>query len=115
MGKREDAVQAIQEYGRFLKRKMKMARILGICSCVLCILCMVGHYLKFSLLENELMTCLVLTYCIANIFSANSNLQFVKSGNAWQRVNGILSIIVYLCSIALVIVSFATGEFVFSF
>ena len=115
MGKREDAVKAVQDYGRFLKRKLKMARVLGICSCVMCILCMVGYYFKFSLLANEMMTCLVLTYFIANIFSANSNLQFVKSGNAWQRVNGILSIIIYLCSIALSIIAFVTGEFVFNF
>lgn len=97
----------VQDYAGFLKRRMMMSRILGIFTCLLGIACIVLFYLK---IVNDWMCLVVLAYCMANCFSLNSNLQGVKVGNPWQRVNSICAIILYLFVVFLISYGFASGE-----
>lgn len=102
----------VEDYSGFLKRRMMLSRILGVVTCLAGITCLVLFYLK---IVNEWMCLVVLTYCMANCFSLNSNLQGVKVGNAWQRVNMISSFILYFFVVFLISYGFASGNLGFQF
>lgn len=97
----------IQDYSGFLKRKMIMSRIMGVISCLIGITCLILYYFK---VVNEWMCLIILTYCMANCFMLNSNLQGIKVGNPWQRVNAYCSIFFYLFVVFLISYGFASGN-----
>lgn len=97
----------VQDYAGFLKRKLMISRVLGIFTSLLGIACLFLYYFK---IVNDWMCIVVLTYCMGNCFSFNSHLQGVKVGNPWQRINSILSFILYLFVIFLISYGFASGN-----
>ena len=104
---------SVSEYGKYLKRKMMMARIFGIAGCLLGLLCIVLYGLqRGGIIEeaiNDWMLLVMLTYCMANAFTYNSGLQGAKSNNPWQRVNALSAIFFYLFVIFLLAYGIASG------
>ena len=104
---------SVAEYGRYLKRKMMMARIFGIAGCLLGIVCIILYGLQKGnfLIEiiNDWMLLVMLTYCMATAFTYNSGLQGVKAKNPWQRINAVCAIFFYLFVIFLLSYGIYTG------
>lgn len=96
-----------QNYAAFLRRKMIMSRIIGIFACLIAIAAIVLLYFRFV---TEWLCIIVIGYAMATIFSNNSFLQGVKTGNPWQRINMMCAIFFYVAVIALIVYGFATGE-----
>lgn len=97
----------IQQYNKYLCRRMMISRIIGILACMLGIASLILMYFgKVS----EWMCIIMLTYAMATSFSSNSFLQNIKSANAWHRLNTVCSVIFYIFVIALIIYGFITGE-----
>lgn len=102
----------MQEYNGYLKRRLMLSRILGIITCLVGITCLVLYYFK---IVNEWMCLVVLTYCMANCFTLNSQLQGVRVGNPWQRINAICAMFFYLFVVFLISYGFASGNLVVRF
>ena len=96
-----------QNYAAFLKRKMIMSRIIGILACLMAIAAIILMYYK---MVSEWMCTIVIGYAMATIFSNNSFLQGVKTGNPWQRINLICAVFFYIVVIGLIIYGFTTGQ-----
>ena len=98
---------SVQEYADYLKRKLMMSRVVGLIVCLLGIACIALYYVK---IVNGWLCLITLAYCMANTFSLNSQLQGIKTGNPWQRINAICSIFFYLFVVFLISYGFASGE-----
>lgn len=104
--------QQVADYSAYLKRKMMLSRILGILTCLFGFACIVLYYFK---LVNDWMCLVVLAYCMGNAFSFNSNLQGVKIGNPWARLNAICSFAMYLLVVFLISYGFVSGNLTVKF
>ncbi len=96
-----------KQYAAFLRRKMIMSRIVGIMACLLAIATMILMYFK---MVSEWISIIVICYAMATIFSNNSFLQGIKTGNAWQRINMACAIFFYVAIIALIVYGFISGQ-----
>lgn len=102
--------QKMDDYSRVLKRRMVLARFMGIMGCCVGIACIV-LYAYFHNEEQWQWLCLTLmAYSLGTIFMQNCNLQAVKVGNPWQRVNGICAMLMYALDIAIITYALATGK-----
>lgn len=110
---------SVPEYGKYLKRRMMMARILGIVGCVEGIICMIIFILQKTKVMGEVindwMCLIILTFCMAQAFTLNSGLQWVKLGNPWQKINSICAIFFYLFVVFLISYGFASGNMTLKF
>ena len=104
---------SVADYGKYLKRKMMMARIFGIFGCLLGLVCITLYGLqKGNIVEeviNDWMLLVMLTYCMATAFTYNSGLQGIKAKNPWQRVNAACAIFFFLFVIFLLAYGIAIG------
>lgn len=105
--KKKDDRNALQKDAAQMRRKMISSRVIGIFCCLLAIACIAVYYFKVI---NEWLCIVILTYCMGTIFTSNSFIQDVKVGNPWQRINGIVSVILYLLVAALIVYGFVTGN-----
>ncbi len=96
----------MNDYTKHLKNKMMLARIFGILACLVAI---AGIVLKYLEIINAWLCIISIAYALGTIFGFNSNLQDIKVGNPWQRINGICSLLMYAFVIFLIIYGFATG------
>lgn len=94
-------------YTKHLKHKMMMARILGIMACLVAI---VGLVLKYFEIINEWMCIITISYAMGTIFAFNSNLQDIKVGNPWHRINAICAILFFAFVIFLIVYGFISGQ-----
>ena len=102
----------MQSLSAYLKRKLSMARILGIFSCLLCI----GALILICIdAVNQWLPVIAIAYSLATIFASNSFLQDVKIGNPWQRINMICAIFFYVAVLFLIIYGFVAGELTLQF
>lgn len=101
-----------QREASYLKVKMMTRRIVGILACLVAIACVAIYYLRVI---NEWLCIIVIVYCLANIFSANSFLQDIKVGNPWHRINGITAIAFYIMVVALIAYGFISKQLVLQF
>lgn len=90
----------------YLKRKMMFARILGI---IACLVALAGIVLRYLNLFNTWLCLILISYCLGIIFTFNSNLQNVKVGNPWQRINSICAVVMYMLVAFLIIYGFVEG------
>ena len=97
----------MQERAAYLKRKMRMSRMIGIMCCLLAIAAIVTYYLKTM---NEWISVIIIAYSAATIFTANSFIQDIRVGNPWQRVNAVCAILIYLLTVFLIVWGFVYGE-----
>jgi hypothetical protein len=86
-----------------------MSRTVGILSSLLGLASIVAYFLKFEYV-GEWMLMIIITYCMAAVFSSNSFLQDIKVGNPWQRINAICSIFFFICVIFLIVYGFISGQ-----
>ncbi len=96
----------------YLKRKMMFARIFGILTCLIAI---AGIVLKYLAIIDEWLCIMSIAYCLGMIFTYNSNLQNVKVGNPWQRINSICAILMYILVVFIIVYGFTSGELVVQF
>lgn len=105
---------SIQDWGKYLKRKMMISRIMGILGCLIGVACIIIFALQkakvMNVLINDWMCLITLTYSMALAFTLNSGLQGVKVGNPWQRVNAICAVFFYLFVVFLISYGFASGN-----
>ncbi len=97
----------MQELSAYLKRKMMISRIFGIFACLVAI---TGLVLKFLELLDDWLCLMMIVYSLGTIFALNGNLQDIKVGNPWQRINFACSVIMYLFVIFIIIYGFCIGE-----
>lgn len=105
---------SIEEYGKYLKRKLMLSRILGIIGCLVGLVCLLVYTLQKAHIINDLISdwllLIILTYTMAAAFTFNSGLQGIKVGNPWQRVNTICAIFFYFFVVFLIAYGFASGN-----
>ena len=103
-----------EEYGQFMKRKLKTTRLMGLFTCIVGLTCMILFgFQKSNLIEtlfSDWMLLIMLTYTMAAAFTLNSGLQGVRTGNPWSRLNAIFAIVFYLFVVTLISYGFATGN-----
>ena len=97
----------MNRYPKYLKRKMMTARIIGIIACLATI---AGIVLKYFDIINEWLCIISISYSLGVIFSYNSNLQDIKVGNPWQRINAICAILIFAFVLFLVVYGFVSGQ-----
>lgn len=96
----------------YLRRKMMISRIFGIFACLVAI---AGLVLKLLEVIDEWLCLLLIVYSLGTIFSLNGNLQDIKVGNPWQRVNFACAILMYLFVVFIIIYGFCVGELTVNF
>lgn len=105
---------SVEEFGKYLKRKMVMSRILGILGCLMGLLSLVLYALQRANMISEVISdwllLILLTYSMAIAFTFNSGLQGIKVGNPWQRINAFCAIFFYLLVVFLIAYGFASGN-----
>lgn len=97
----------MNEYTKHLKHKMMMARILGIMACIAII---AGLILKLLAIIDEWLCIISIAYSMGVVFAFNSNLQDIKIGNPWQRINAACSLFLFASVIFLIVYGFVSGE-----
>ena len=97
----------MQELNAYLKRKMMISRIFGIFACLVAI---TGLVLKFLEIVDDWLCLMMIVYSLGTIFALNGNLQDIKVGNPWQRINFACSVIMYLFVVFIIIYGFCTVE-----
>ena len=110
---------SVEEFGKYLKRKMLMSRIMGLMGCLVGVISLILYALQSSHIINTVlsdwMLLITLTYSMATAFSFNSGLQGIKAGNPWQRLNMICAIFFYLLVVFLIAYGFASGNLYINF
>lgn len=110
---------SVDGYGKYLRRKLMISRLIGILGCLVGIVSLVLYALQKANIVHELITdwllLIVLAYSMAVAFTTNSGLQGVKVGNPWQRINMICAVIFYFFVIFLIAYGFASGNLVLQF
>ena len=101
--KKEKVMNGLNAY---LKRKMMFARILGILACLVALTGIVIRYLN---LFNSWLCLILISYCLGIIFTFNSNLQNLRVGNPWQKINSFCAVIMYILVAFLIIYGFIEG------
>ncbi len=96
----------------YLRRKMMISRIFGIFACLVAI---TGLVLKLLEVIDEWLCLLLIVYSLGTIFSLNGNLQDIKVGNPWQRINFACAILMYLFVVFIIIYGFCVGELTVNF
>ncbi len=96
----------------YLRRKMMISRIFGIFACLVAI---TGLVLKLLEVIDEWLCLLLIVYSLGTIFSLNGNLQDIKVGNPWQRINFACAIFMYLFVVFIIIYGFCVGELTVNF
>ena len=110
--KKKLKLNVVKKEAKYLKSKMMRSRLIGIITCIFALIAISVFFFK---LINEWLCIIVLTYCLGNIFSANSFIQDIKVGNPWQRLNGIISIIFYVLTVGLIVYAFVTKNLTLQF
>ena len=114
----------MQGYNAFLKRKMMISRIFGIFACLVAItglvlkflnLVITGLVLKFLNLVDDWLCLMMIVYSLGTIFALNGNLQDIKVGNPWQRINFACSVLMYLFVVFIIIYGFCTKQLTIQF
>ena len=72
----------VQQWGKFLKRKLIYSKLLGVTYCLICALAMVGLYFDFL---NDYMCMIMIFFSIAAIFIANSSIQGIRYSKNGKR------------------------------
>lgn len=104
--------QKMNDYAKVLKRRLITSRLIGILGCLIGLACIV-LYAYFHGQTQWQWTCLVLLgYSLGTIFMQNCNLQAVKNGNPWERVNGICAILMFLLDIFILSYAMASGNLI---
>lgn len=110
---------SVEEFGKYLKRKMVISRICGIMGCLIGIISLVVYALQkaniIGVLINDWMLLITLTYSMGVAFTFNSGLQGIKVGNPWQRINTIIAMFFYFFVVFLIAYGFASGNLVIKF
>ena len=110
---------SVNEYGKYLKRKMVISRVMGILGCLIGLACIAVYILqRFSIIThilNDWMLLVMVTYTMAMAFTVNSGLQGIKVGNPWQRINTIFAMFFYLFVVFLISYGFASGNLTLKF
>lgn len=110
---------SVEEFGKYLKRKMMMLRIIGIIGCLAGVACLVVYALQKSNIIGEVISDWLLliniTYSMGVAFTSNSGLQGIKIGNPWQRLNAICAIFFYFLVVFLIGYGFASGNLYIKF
>ncbi|MBE7074197.1 MAG: hypothetical protein E7379_03815 [Clostridiales bacterium] len=97
----------VQEWGRYMKSKMRFARFMGFLFCLVVLGALALLY--FEMLDRW--TCMILLcFSMATIFMSNSYLQGIKVGKRWQVVNLILAFVFYIAVITLVTLAIVEGS-----
>ena len=96
----------MDDYVAYLKRRMMVARLMGILACLVAI---AGILLKYFNLINEWLCIISIAYAMGTIFASNSNLQDIRVGNPWQGVNALAAALLYVFVIFLIAYGFAEG------
>ena len=103
-----------QEYGQYMKRKLKTTRLMGLFTCIVGLTCLILFgFQKSGFIEtlfSDWMLLVMLTYAMAAAFTLNSGLQGVRTGNPWARLNAIIAIGFFLLVVTLISYGFATGN-----
>ena len=99
---------SMNDYVKHLKRKVMFSRITGIFACLVAI---AGLVLKLLGVVADWWCIIMIAYAIATIFLLNANIQDIRVGNPWQRINTICSLIMFLFVIFLLVYGFTSGQF----
>lgn len=100
----------VQNVGKYLKRKMVYARLMGLGFCLLC----AGALALLALqMTDHNTTILLICFCMAGLFMSNGNLQSVKNGRKMYVVNMLLACLFFLAVIAFTVLSFTSGQMTF--
>ena len=92
----------VQKWGDYLKRRLKMSRVMGILYCILCALSIVGLYFEEYLpFMNGFMCAMMIFFSIGGIFLQNATLQDIKRGKKHQIINIVFSIICFTIVVVL--------------
>ena len=104
--------QRMNDYSKVLKKRLIVSRLIGILACLVGIACIV-LFAYFHEQTNWQWLCLILmAYSLGTIFMQNCNLQAIKVGNPWQRVNGACAILMYILDIIILVYALSTGKVV---
>ena len=110
---------SVEEFGKYLQRKMMLSRIIGIIGCLVGITSLVVYALQSSNIIGEVisdwMLLIMITYSMGVAFTSNSGLQGIKVGNPWQRLNAICAIFFYFMVVFLIGYGFASGNLYIKF
>lgn len=97
----------MNDYAKHLRNKMMMSRLLGILACLIAI---AGIVLRFLEILSPWLCIISIAYAMAIIFGFNSNLQDIRVGNPWQRINALLAVLMFALVIFLIVYGFVSGE-----
>lgn len=101
--------EKMNDYSKVLKKRMIWARLIGILGCAIAIACIVLYAYHHGETQWQWLCLILMTYSLGTIFLQNCNLQTVKVGNPWQRVNGICSVLLYAVDVAIITYALSTG------
>ena len=110
---------SLPEYSKYLKRRLKITRLMGLFTCIVGLVCIILFGLQRTNLIRTLfadwMLVIIITYTMAAAFTLNSGLQGIKTGNPWARINASCAIFFYMCVVTLISYGFASGNLTIQF
>lgn len=101
--------EKMKDYSKVLKRRMIMARLIGILGCGVAIASLVFYAKYHDELQWKWICIILMMYSLGTIFLQNCNLQTIKVGNPWQRINAICAILLYLADVAIIVYAIVCG------
>lgn len=104
--------QRFDAYSRTLKKRLVVSRLVGILACLVGIACIVLFALYHKETQWQWLCLIMLAYSLGTIFMQNCNLQAIKNGNPWQRINGFCSLMLYALDIFILVYSLVKGYIV---
>lgn len=102
----------IQGYSKSLKKRMIVSRLFGIFGCCVGIASIVLYSFYKETTHWQWLCLIMMTYSLGMIFMQNCNLQAVKVGNPWQRVNGLCAILLFALDVMLITYALTTGKII---
>lgn len=94
--------EKMKDYSKVLKKRMIMARLIGILGCAVAITCIVLYAQHHDQTQWQWLCLILMTYSLGTIFLQNCNLQTIKVGNPWQRVNAVCAVLLYAVDVVLI-------------
>lgn len=104
--------EQMQEYTKALKRRLVLSRLIGILGCLVGIACIIFYAFFRGDVQWQWLCLIMMVYSLGMIFMQNCNLQAVKVGNPWQRVNGICSILLFALDVSLITYALCVGKII---
>lgn len=101
--------EQINDYSKVLKKRMITARLVGILGCLIAITCIILYAYNHDQTQWQWICLILMTYSLGTIFLQNCNLQTIKVGNPWQRVNGICAILLYAVDVVIITYALCMG------